>query len=199
MQIQRKVGATRKHRNSSSRWQFPKMPNWGSFAFGVIVGVILTSLIYFKFATSEVTLKIPNSKTMHHQHEEAIPVPEHANIAQTPAEPPQPQFDFYNELTKESHSSNKTKALDLKSGPKPINGYLVQAGSFKKRADAESLRAELALNNIVTSIETAKLNDGNVWYRVLTGPFSNEPAALAQQKALKAFAKDSIIVHRYAE
>lgn len=201
MKVQRKSGATRKSKRNAKALTLPATPNWGSFALGVLVGILITTFIYFKFATSEVTLKLPTSKTAHKP--QTAPK---AMAQKIESDPPvnqdtqaKPHFDFYNELTKNSHANNKSSVLDLKSRPKAINGYLVQTGSFRKRADAEAMKAELALNGIITSIETAKLSDGEIWHRVLTGPYADEKTAKSQQLSLRPFASDSIIVHRYAE
>jgi len=195
MRTQRKAGATKKRRSSNRKntVAIPKLPHWGSFAFGLISGIILTSVIYFNFATSEVTLKIPTSQSTN-QPMQAGPV-----ITQKESPKPiKPKFDFYSELTK-SQPANKSKTLDLKTPPKAINGYLVQAGSFRKRSDAEALKAQLALSGIMTRIESVTLNANEIWYRVLTSSFKQEKSAQAQQKALKSLGHESIIVHRYAE
>lgn len=198
MRIYRSGATKRNHSSRAKSWHLPSMPSWGSFFLGVLSGILVTSLIYFKFATNEVTLQLPNSKSM---QETLEPTPPDLAAQQAPAKQPAqqaPQFDFYRELTKnEEQPANKAKVLDLKSAPKAINGYLVQAGSFKQRADADTLKATLALNGIGANIESAKLSDGNIWYRVLVGPYNTASAAKAQQKTLKPFARDSIIVHRY--
>lgn len=203
MKVQRKSGATRKTtRRKAKSVALPVVPHWGSVAFGVLIGILITTFIYFKFATSEVTLKLPTSKTTHQP--QTTPAQAPPAVAQNIEESHdtgtvKPHFDFYNELTKNSHLENKSSVLDLKSRPKAINGYLVQTGSFRKRKDAEAMKAELALNGISTNIETAKLGDGEIWYRVLTGPHTDEKTAKAEQISLRQFASDSIIVHRYAE
>lgn len=51
--------------------------------------------------------------------------------------------------------------------------YLLQAGSFKAREDADRLRAELILQGheaMIKEVENAK----GVWHRVIVGPFDTE-------------------------
>jgi cell division protein FtsN len=51
--------------------------------------------------------------------------------------------------------------------------YLLQAGSFKAREDADRLRAELILQGheaMIKEVENAK----GVWHRVIIGPFDNK-------------------------
>lgn len=84
-------------------------------------------------------------------------------------------FDFYNLLPESQVTPQKVEAY--KSTPKDPNkktNVLLQAGSFRKLADAERLRAQLILlnlPNVVTDKTTS--SSGSVWYRVRVGPFDN--------------------------
>jgi len=86
-----------------------------------------------------------------------------------------PRFDFYKilpgqevpvtekELRAAAKSPDKAAAKDL---------YFVQAGSFQNPADADNLKARLALVGLVASVEPANLPDKGIWYRVRLGPFT---------------------------
>lgn len=85
------------------------------------------------------------------------------------------RFEFY-EMLKESEVKTEEVAV-YKSTPKDAKSehkYLLQAGSFKVKADAERMRAQLillGLPNVHTNTSTSK--DGTLWYRVRLGPFDN--------------------------
>lgn len=85
------------------------------------------------------------------------------------------RFEFY-EMLKESEVETSTVNA-YKSTPKDAktqHKYLLQAGSFKAKADAERMRAQLILQglpNVHTDISKSK--DGSTWYRVRLGPFDN--------------------------
>ncbi len=84
------------------------------------------------------------------------------------------RFEFYNMLPK---SEVKTEQVDVyKSTPKDAKmqyRYLLQAGSFRKAADAERMRAKLILMGMPNA-HTSKSNGQNgTWYRVRVGPFDN--------------------------
>lgn len=51
--------------------------------------------------------------------------------------------------------------------------YLLQAGSFQKAGDADSLRASLAIIGIEANIQVVELPGGETWHRVRIGPFSD--------------------------
>jgi cell division protein FtsN len=197
----------------------PALPNWGSMFFGVLVGIFATSLVVFTFATSDITLRIPTSsaKKAHtvaksaSQSSETTP----ARLAKATDEPTtlsEPRFDFYTELTKNaaenqptivskavgpSLATNKPATLDLKSTPKAINGYLVQAGHFRKGSDADAIRAKLALNGFETKVVAAKERDGEMWHRIMLGPVKTELQAKELQKKLKNLEVESILVLKY--
>lgn len=55
----------------------------------------------------------------------------------------------------------------------PQYAYVLQAGSFRAREDADRLRAQLILQGhevVITEVENAK----GVWHRVIVGPFSSK-------------------------
>ena len=70
--------------------------------------------------------------------------------------------------------------------------YVVQAGSFKRAADAERLRAELGLLGIAASVQTATLPNGQTTHRVRTGPYANKQTAEQVRSQLKRNGKDGI-------
>ncbi len=51
--------------------------------------------------------------------------------------------------------------------------YVIQAGSFQNPADADNVKAKLALLGLQASIEPAALPDKGTWYRVRLGPYHN--------------------------
>lgn len=54
--------------------------------------------------------------------------------------------------------------------PDPTTAYILQAGSFRNAADAEQLKARLALLGAQAKIQTVTVDDVR-WHRVRIGPF----------------------------
>lgn len=50
--------------------------------------------------------------------------------------------------------------------------YLLQAGSFRRSQEAETLKARLALLGVESNIEKVIVN-GDTWYRIRIGPFKS--------------------------
>ena len=84
-------------------------------------------------------------------------------------------FDFYTLLPDSEVTPVEVEAyISTPKDPSKKTTTLLQAGSFRKLADANRLRAKLILlnmNNVVA--EKTVSSGGSVWYRVRIGPFSN--------------------------
>ena len=57
--------------------------------------------------------------------------------------------------------------------PRPTERFWLQAGSFTAEADAETLKARLALDGWEAAVQAATLPDKGVRYRVRLGPYDN--------------------------
>ena len=119
-----------------------------------------------------------------------------ATATGTPEQPevviPKPRFDFYTSLTEETvEEVQEGRAVEPASGcpqtptatelPEP---YLLQAGSFRQRDDAERRRAELLLLGLEPVIEEISGSNG-VWFRVYLGPFESRDL-MARARGLTA-------------
>ena len=49
--------------------------------------------------------------------------------------------------------------------------FLLQAGAFQNPAEADNVKAKLALLGLESNIETVDLPDKGTWYRVRLGPY----------------------------
>jgi len=61
--------------------------------------------------------------------------------------------------------------------------YLIQAGAFRGQAEAEALKAKIALTGEIARVETAQIN-GNTVHRVRLGPYPDASALAAAKQAL---------------
>lgn len=106
-------------------------------------------------------------------------------VAESKGEPPgetaapkpveKPRFDFYTILpgAEEPANAKGKPAAQQESAEPQKNQYYLQLGAFQKEADADNLKAKLALMGMEASIETASIPDKGVWHRVRVGPYSN--------------------------
>jgi cell division protein FtsN len=118
------------------------------------------------------------------------PAPPAAEPAPAPSATPEtaPSFDFYKVLPSDTPGDIQRPA----SSPAPSNPlYYLQAGAFQNAADADNLKAQLALLGIETVIQTRDLGDKGVFHRVRVGPFRaldeiNRTRALLAQNNISA-------------
>jgi cell division protein FtsN len=99
-------------------------------------------------------------------------------------EPPEPAeasdepgktYDFYDRLPKfEVVVPEKDKEVrpDIRSVPETRSGtYVLQAGSYRNFADADRVRAKLALQGIESKVQKVTV-DSDTWHRIRIGPIS---------------------------
>jgi cell division protein FtsN len=67
--------------------------------------------------------------------------------------------------------------------PAAVTKFFLQAGSFRKQADADKVRAQIILLGQTVQVESGTVKD-EIWYRVLVGPYSNREQLTIAQKQL---------------
>ena len=103
--------------------------------------------------------------------------------------PPKPRFDFYDMLP-EMEVVVPDEELDARpSAPDDVERaasatYLMQLGSFKRNADADRLKAQLALLGIEAQVVSARVGPLDTRYRVRTGPYRGRAALDQARKRL---------------
>lgn len=109
-----------------------------------------------------------------------------------PAVPePAPSFDFYKVLPGDAPA-------DLPAAPAPaapVVRYYLQAGAFQNPADADNLKAQLALLGVEATIQTSEVPDKGLFHRVRIGPLSLDEiertrSLLAQNKIPATLVKE---------
>ncbi len=144
---------------------------------GLLLGLAIAAAIAVYMAKSPVPFVDRTGQAA--RQAPAKPTP---NLAETkppaaPKAPEKPRFDFYKILPGQeepvSERELKAAAKDAgKAGTLPKDTYFIQAGSFPNPADADNLKAKLALIGLQASVEPANLPDRGTWYRVRLGPYS---------------------------
>ena len=92
--------------------------------------------------------------------------------------------------------------LNLSYFQSPHKGYVYysdeQVGIRKYHADpdsADARRAEIILNGLSADV-VKTVENGQTWYRVFSGPYDSQEAALAAQQTLQHSGIDSIVIKR---
>lgn len=91
--------------------------------------------------------------------------------AETPPKIKKPQYDFYTLLPEMEVTVPDTAPTNSRGG-KQRYSYILQAGSFRKASEADSVKAQLALLGVQATIQTLRIND-KIWHRVKLGPYNS--------------------------
>ena len=73
--------------------------------------------------------------------------------------------------------------------------YILQVRSYPDPDSADARRAEIILNGLSADV-VKTVENGQTWYRVLSGPYDSQDAALAAQQTLQHSGIDSIVIKR---
>lgn len=91
--------------------------------------------------------------------------------------PTEPKFNFYTilpelEILIPDSETQPPKGRSAEGQPDDKKQYVLQAGSFKNKTDAEKLKASLALLGFEAHIQNVTVNS-TPWHRVRIGPYSH--------------------------
>jgi cell division protein FtsN len=187
MAPQRSTGA------SGGRGGPKKRRGWAWLFGGIAVGVVTVSG-YHQWQRS------------HHRTrpaaEAAVPAP-----AKKAEEPAAPRYEFYRLLPKmevvvpESELQRTAPAPKTAPAPGPRSGastaeahYLLQAGSYTSYAQADQVKARLALLGIEASIQAVSAGADARRFRVRVGPFRDLGRVNDVRSRLKQHAIDAIVL-----
>jgi len=159
-------------------------PAWVWFIIGAICGAFGMALVF--------TLHTPKAQP-ETPAEEQKPA---ANESKTP----KPRFDFYKLLQESEQIVPATETIGETEKPsaKPESNieYILQVGSFPNQAEADKLRAQLILLNLDAHIESVEIHKGEVWHRVVVGPFDSQEKLATARSSLVANQYTALVLKR---
>jgi cell division protein FtsN len=145
---------------------------WMGALWGLAMGLGVAGIVYIKDhrPDAQIVRLAKTDKKKFHGSE----APE-AEPADSGAEEPAKSYAFYDMLPKfEVVVPEKEKDVrpDIKSVPETRRGtYVLQAGSYKNFADADRMRAKLALQGVESKVQKVSV-DNDTWHRIRIGPIS---------------------------
>ena len=106
------------------------------------------------------------------------------------------QFDFYTILPETESTVTEQEVKDNSLTVKKDN-YFLQVGAFQEEADADNMKAKLALQGFEAVVQTATIPEKGVWHRVRVGPLSdiNQINKIRGELTTGGFNTDLIKVH----
>ena len=147
-------------------------PSWMGVLCGFALGLGVAGIVYIKDHRPDAQIskaaKADRKKPRGNE-------PADAETADSAAEDPSKSYAFYDMLPKfEVVVPEKEKDVrpDIKPVPETRRGtYVLQAGSYKNFADADRVRAQLALQGVESKVQKVSV-DNDTWHRIRIGPIS---------------------------
>lgn len=207
--------AKRSNKNQAKRNGGGGTPGWMLALGGVVVGLAIAGGWYlYRGGEVEQLLPRPNPDAR------APAQPEEPVAQDAPApEPRKPKYEFYDVLRENeavfpdaelnAQAAAEAEAAGVPPGAEPAvppegtpegtpdvpagPRYLIQAGAFRTLADADAVKARIALTGELARVESAEIEGGTI-YRVRLGPYPNAGALAAAKSALAAHGIDAVAI-----
>jgi cell division protein FtsN len=180
------------------------LPGWVWMLGGLFIGLFVALLIYLdKTNPQRESANIGEAVTQFFQ-QKAKDVREatqtETKVESKPADSKTlPRFDFYTILPElevaipEEELIAASKKPETQTASQGID-YMLQAGSFRNMEQADRLKAKLALQGIVATIQTVYIRDGETWHRVRVGPITDIETLNQTRKRLSDIGVPSIVI-----
>lgn len=118
----------------------------------------------------EVSTKIKSSKNGDIALKEMLILDNSQSQTKDPNE--KTRFEFYEMLPGNEEPVTEIELQKAAEQPLLKDKYYLQIGSFKEAADAENLKAKIAMLGMEAYVQSADLSEKGMWHRVRVGPFT---------------------------
>jgi cell division protein FtsN len=168
------------------------LSGWGGLLAGLALGLAVAAAIYVHDRRPGA---LAGAQTAPIANEQAGRKTAKANPTPQSAEG-DTQFDFYEVLPKfevvvpdkqGSSGGSAAGAIDVPGS------YILQVGSYRNFADADHVRAQLALQGVESKIQKVSI-DNDTWHRVRIGPISNLNKLEETRRKLREAQVDALVI-----
>jgi len=178
----------------SSQHRPLELRRWREFGYGLLAGALLVTLTFTWLGNRHKAAAEAPDAPRPDPHRVVRAEAEAASASGKPAE----KYDFYQMLPNFEvvvPEKDKDVKRDLPSAAKIERPgvYVLQAGTYRKEADANRVRAQLALQGIDAKVQRVAV-DADVWHRVRIGPISNLDELNKLRRQLQAADVDALVI-----
>ena len=170
------MAQARKTRRKPTPRKSRNIPGWAWMLAGLLIGLGVAAVLYLQGADRSGDLA-----ALFGEPESAAP----ATPTEPEAEPEdpasdEPRFRYYELLPEDEvrvpeseRSAPRDTVLPAPATPADGDPVILQTGSFRRFAQADAMKARLALLGLDPQVHEAEV-DGETWYRVYIGPYRDE-------------------------
>ena len=164
------------------------------FGYGLLAGALLTAMAFTGLGRGHKSVDTPDAPRPDPHRAAARADLEAAGGSGKPSE----KYDFYEMLPNFEvvvPEKDKDVKRDLPAAAKIERPgvYVLQAGSYRNEADADRVRAQLALQGISATVQRVAV-DADVWHRVRIGPVGNLDELNKLRRQLQAADVDALVI-----
>ncbi|WP_404439598.1 SPOR domain-containing protein [Stutzerimonas chloritidismutans] len=206
-------------KRGASRYQAPakkSVPGWVWLVCGLVIGGFIVFLMNLEPGGDEIKRTKDNPKPKE-QPKRTAPatgqpvkpkydfytlLPESEVILPPEAPKPEPAKPVTPEEAAKIDTARAEAALNGQIPPPPptvakapVTQFFLQAGSFRKKPEAEKVRAQIILLGQDVRVENVTVRDEE-WYRVLVGPYANREQLDQAQKTLSASGYQNLLLQQ---
>jgi len=170
------------------------IPAWFWLLGGILIGLGTAVALMLKGYLPELKQHMPSVDSKAPQTAEPALVEDDKNT-----KPKKRRYDFFTVLP-EMEVVVPEQELSRKAEPAPgstpaagTERYILQVGSFRNAAEAEQMKARLALLGSIATVQTVTVN-GQTWHRVRIGPFQGARKADEMRRMLSDNQIDTLVM-----
>jgi len=150
-----------------------KRKSSGGTLLGIFIGLILglaiaVGIAWYMNKTPIPFLSKPKPPEKAAEAGKALAKPDEKTTQQVE----KPRFEFYKILPGAEEPVSEREIKQAAKPGAPTENFLLQAGAFQNPADADNLKARLALLGVEAGVEPINLAEKGTWYRVRIGPYT---------------------------
>ncbi len=172
------------------------IPAWFWLLGGILIGLGTAVALMLKGYLPEIKQHLPSLDNNPPRTTEAALVEEDSTEV---AKPKKPRYDFFTVLPEmevvvpEQELRRKAEPASDTTAGSTQDSYILQVGSFRSAADAEQMKAQLALLGSMATVQTVTV-DSQTWHRVRIGPFTGARKADEMRRMLSDNQIDTLVM-----
>jgi cell division protein FtsN len=172
------------------------IPAWFWLLGGILIGLGTALALMLKGYLPDIKQHLPSVDSS--PADSAEPALVEGDSAET-TKPKKRRYDFFTVLPEmevvvpEQELSRKAEPAPETTPAETQDNYILQVGSFRNSADAEQMKARLALLGSIATVQTVTVNN-QTWHRVRIGPFAGARKADEMRRLLSDNQIDTLVM-----
>ena len=183
---------SRDYKHSRRRSHHQGLSGWAGLLVGLVIGLTVALAVYLYDRRPEArttAASAPIAAEEGRRRERPAPASQSTDAGES--------FEFYEMLPNFEvvipEDEQPVRRNSVAAATERPGTYVLQAGSFRNHADADRMRATLALQGIESGIQKVTV-DNDTWHRVRVGPI-RDPQRLAEtQRKLREARVDALVI-----